>query len=317
LTGAFFNDSSPAIGGSTVVAGGTDGHLHAYNLSTGSALWTTTGADVATSGPSPVVSGADVYSPAGSTLKDVALSNGAIKHTSSTSCTGGVTTPAVAGGTVVFACTDSAGFEYLNALGGDLSFRNAVNFASSAAMSSPAIAGARVYALIAGSLISRSISLFSGAGDWTATPPFTVASDVAAGDGVVAVCGSGGLWVVHAADGSTAFSSPGSACSAAPTIANDVIYVPEQEAISVYDLYGDLLTVLGTDGSTGNVAVVDGTVIAAVAISGVSQYAIPNGNNVGSSARARARTRRPNPRSLRPDRRLRLQHHHRARGARS
>jgi hypothetical protein len=307
LDGGFFADSSPAEGNGVVVAGATDGHLHAFSLTSGTPKWTTTGMDVVTSGASPIVSGSDIFSPTPSGIEDLNLSTGAVKWSFAGECTQSFSTPAVAAGAVFFTCLDSSGNIYLYAVGTDGTTRNFTLVAGNGATSAPAVANGRVYALFNGMLVSRSPALYGSTASWTVTPPFAISSDVAAGDGIVAACGSGGLFVVNASDGSTRFSDASAPCSAAPSIANGVIFVPANQAITMFDFFGDKLGVLGSDGSTGPLAVSDGTLTAVAAISGIERWALP-----AAATTARARRSgwhaRPNMRRLRPNHRLRPYH---------
>jgi hypothetical protein len=64
-------------------------------------------------------------------------------------------------------------------------------------------------------------------------------------------------------------------CTAAPTIADGVIYEPRGGEIAMWDEYGDLLGRLGTGGAAGPVTVVDGSVYVSESISGIDCYRVP------------------------------------------
>jgi outer membrane protein assembly factor BamB len=138
-----------------------------------------------------------------------------------------------------------------------------------------------------------------------------VFSDAVAGDGIVVVCGTGGLFAVNAADGSTRFSNSAFPCTADATIANGVIYEPQAGDVAMFDEFGDALGRLGSGAAVGPPAVVDGSVYAAESISGVDKWSIPT---PASTAQAGTRGHaRPNVRHLHPNRALKPYRPHRAR----
>jgi hypothetical protein len=73
----------------------------------------------------------------------------------------------------------------------------------------------------------------------------------------------------------------------------------------MFDEFGTPLGRLGTGGNAGPVAVVDGSVYVADSISGFDRWAIPAG---ASTAAVRTAAHRPNPRTLHPNRALKLYH---------
>jgi outer membrane protein assembly factor BamB len=95
------------------------------------------------------------------------------------------------------------------------------------------------------------------------------------GDGIVVTCGGGGIWAVNAADGTLRFSNAAYPCTADPTIANGVIYEPQNGHVTMFDEYGDVLGHLGTGGAAGPPTVVDGSVYVSESLSGVDRFSIP------------------------------------------
>lgn len=309
LNTSFFSAPAPADGSGVVVAASTDGKVHAYSLSSGSPKWTSAGPSDTGNG-SPIVNGSDALVPGATALTDYNLSTGAVRWSYTGPCTGGVSTPAVQATTVLFTCTNSSGAPVLVSLGTDGTFYHWLS-TSTGTTSAPAIHSGDAYAMLGGSLVGYSLSAFNP--KWSVTPPFAVSTDPAAGDGIVATCGAGGLWVLNAADGTTRFSNASYSCSAPVTIANGVIYEPRNGDIALFDEWGDLLGRLGSGGNVGPVAVADGAVYAADSIAGYDRWAIPPAAST-ATVRAKARTR-PNVRRLHPNLALRpyRRHRHRAR----
>jgi len=307
LSTSFFAAPAPADGSGVVVAASTDGKVHAYSLSSGAPKWTTAGPSDTGIG-SPIVNGSDVLVPGASALTDYNLSTGAVRWSYAGPCTGNFSTPAIEASTVLFTCTQSSGAPVLAVLGLDGTFYHWLSTATGTT-TSPAIHGGNAYLLLGGNLVGYSLSAFNP--KWSLTPPFPVSTDPAAGDGIVATCGSGGLWVLNAADGTTRFSDTGFSCSAPVTIANGVIYEPRNGDIAMFDEWGSRLGRLGTGGNAGPVAVVDGAVYADDSISGVDRWALPPAAST-ASVRAKAHGRRPHLRRLHPNLALKPYRHHRA-----
>jgi hypothetical protein len=296
LSSSFFSGPAPATGSGLVIASSTDGKVHAYNLANGAPKWTSAGPSDTGNG-SPVVTGSEVLVPAPSALVAYNLFTGGVLWSYPGPCTGNVSTPAISAGTVLFTCTQSGGTPVVVVLGTDGSFRHWFS-AAAGTTSAPAIAGGSVYLLLGGSLAGYSLSGYNP--KWSDTPPFTVSTDPAAGDGIVVTCGSGGIWAVNVADGSVRFSDPGFGCTASPVIADGVIYMPRNGDIVMYDEYGDRLGRLGTGGDAGPPAVVDGSVYVEDSLSGVDRFAIPGGANPSSAhARPKLTALHPN-RALKP-----------------
>jgi PQQ-like domain len=307
LNTSFFSGPAPADGSGTVVAAGTDGKVHAYALSSGAPRWTSAGPSDTGNG-SPIVNGGDVLVPGASALTDYNLSTGAVRWSYTGPCTGSLSTPAIEASTVLFTCTNSSGAPVLVSLGSDGTFYHWFS-TGAGTTSAPAIHGGNVYALLGGSFVGYSLSAFNP--KWSLTPPFSVSTDPAAGDGIVATCGAGGLWVVNAADGTTRFADAGFGCSAPVTIANGVIYEPRNGDIAMFDEWGSRLGRLGTGGNVGPVAVADGAVYAADSIAGFDRWALPPAAST-ATVRAKAHRRRPNIRRLHPNLALKPYRHQRA-----
>jgi hypothetical protein len=301
LSSTYFSGPAPADGNSTGVQPSTDGKVHAYVLGTGAPRWTSAGPSDTGNG-SPIVNGADVLVPAAAQLNDYNLSTGAVRWSYPGPCTSNVSTPAIEASTVLFTCTQSGGTPVMVVLGTDGGFRHWFSVAAGTT-SAPALYGGSVYALLGGNLVAYSLSGFNP--KWSLTPPFAVSTDPAAGDGIVATCGGGGIWVVNVADGSTRFSNASFSCTAPVTIADGVIYEPRNGDIVMFDEFGDLLGRLGTGGDVGPVAVADGTVYAEDSLSGVDRFAVPV---PASTAAVRTAGHRPIPRRLHPNRALKPYH---------
>jgi hypothetical protein len=308
FSSSFFSGPAPADGSSVVVVPSADGKVHAYSLTSGAPKWTSPGPSDSGNG-SPIVNGGDVLVPGATQVNDYNLSTGAVRWSYAGPCTGNVSTPAVEAATVLFTCTQSGGSPVLIVVGTDGSFRHWFSVAPGTT-SAPALYGGSVYALFGGNLVAYSLSGYNP--KWILAPPFAVSADPAAGDGIVATCGGGGIWVVNVADGSTRFTNASYSCTAAVTIANGVIYEPRNGDIVMFDEYGDLLGRLGTGGNAGPVAVSDGSVYTEDSLSGVDRFALPAGAGTAAVRKAYHRGR-PNPRTLRPNRKLRLYRWHRAR----
>jgi hypothetical protein len=213
----------------------------------------------------------------------------------------------VSAGNIVFTCRDGGGNPLFYVVSTAGAFRGSASPLGTGTTTAPAVVGGNVYTLLGGQVESRSYSGFYQ--KWAVTPPFSVFTDALAGDGIVVTCGSGGIFVVNATDGSTRFSNTSAPCAADPTIANGVIYEPSSGNVVMFDEFGDLLGRLGTGAAAGPPAVVDGSVYAAESISGVDRWAIPP---PATTARVRAHGR-PNPRRLHPNRALKqYRRHHRA-----
>jgi hypothetical protein len=271
LTSSYFSAPGPAEGGGIVVVPSTDGKLHAYTLSTGAPVWTTPGPNDTGNG-SAVVAGSVVFAPGATTLQAFNLNTGALQWSYTGPCTGNLSTPAVSAGTILFTCTDSGGSGFLVTLGTNGTFYHYFS-PGTGTTSAPAIVGGNAYLLLAGNFVGFSLSGFNP--KWSVAPPFSVSTNLAAGDGIVVTCGSGGIWALSAFDGSTRFSNSSYSCSASPTIADGVIYEPRNGDVAMFDEYGDPLGRLGTGGNIGPVSVVNGAVYGADSISGVDSWSIP------------------------------------------
>ena len=100
--------------------------------------------------------------------------------------------------------------------------------------------------------------------------------DPAAGSGMVVVCGNAGVRAYTLGRGYLSWSESSTPCTATPTIANGLVYVPEPSGVAIFDLYGTLVTHLGVSGGVGPLAVVDGAVHAGVGLTGVERWSLPS-----------------------------------------
>lgn len=293
LNTSYFSSPAPSTAGGIVVQPSTDGKVHAFTLATGAPKWTTPGPSDTGNGAAVIV-GHLVLAPGATTLQALDLTTGLPQWSYTGPCTSNLSTPAISAATILFTCTNSSGGAVLVSLGLDGTFYHWFSVAAGTT-GSPAIDGGNVYLLLGGNLIGYSLSAFNP--KWTIAPPFSVFADPAAGDGIVATCGGGGIWVVNAASGTTRFANASYACSAPVTIANGVIYEPRNGDIVMFDEYGDVLARLGSGGNVGPVTVADGSVYAADSIAGVDRWGIP----APASASAEPP---PKPWQLYPDRKL-------------
>jgi outer membrane protein assembly factor BamB len=287
----------PAVGSGIVVAPSADGKLHAYSQSTGAVKWTTPGPSDTGNGAA-VISGSTVYAPGATALQAFNLTNGTFEWQVTGPCTGNVSTPAVSAGIVIFTCTDSSGNGEL-VIASTAGTLNHAYSPGSGTLSAPAISGGNTYELLAGNLWALSQSGYNL--KWSVVPPFSVYTAPAVADGYVATCGGGGIWVVNAGDGTTAFENAAYPCiAAAPvTIANGVIYEPQGGSVAMFDEFGNLLGRLGSGGTAGPVSISDGAVYAGDSGTGVDRWAIPA---PGSALRPNGSP--PDVSKLHPDRTL-------------
>jgi hypothetical protein len=293
-TSIFFSAPGPAAGAGIVVVPSSDGKLHAYTLLKGAPKWTSPGPNDVGAG-SPVIAGSVVFAPGATMFQALDLNSGAQKWSYTGPCTGNISTPALSGGIVVFTCTNSGGAAVLVSLGVDGTPYHNLSTVTGVT-SAPAVAGGAAYMLIGGKFAAYSLSAYNP--KWSLTPPFTVSEAPAVGDGIVVTCGSGGVWAVNIADGSTRFSNTAYPCSASPTIANGVIYLPANGDITMFDEFGSRLGRLGSGGGVGPVSVVDGSVYAVDSIAGVDRWTIPA---AAANAARRTAAARPDVRQLHPD----------------
>lgn len=295
----FFNGQTPAVAGSTVVIGDADGRLHAYNLTTGAARWTTSGPGDVSGRGSPVIVGGAVYAPGADALQAFDLVTGALLWRYQGPCTSSVSTPAISGGIIAFTCrytsadgTSTSDYEvYVDTNGSFLRYAGGPGAGSTGA---PTYVAGALLALVHGEL--RLTGDLGYNSHWSVTLPSGGYYDPVAGMGLAVVCGDAGTYAYALGSGRGAWGDSSVRCTAPPALANGLVYVPESNGIAVLDKSGNVLARLGAPGNLGSLAVSDGAVYAAVGITGVARWAIPEASTSATP---------PSTLLLRPDRTLR------------
>lgn len=241
-------DSSPAVADGRVFVGGTDGAIHAIDAETGEGIWSVASERGSLVGSSPTVRDRTVYAAgAWGTVFAIDAAKGTVrwrfdppedrddpgdgKHLVGSA-------PAVADGTVYVGgrylsdAGDYARLYALDAATGEEKWRFAPNSDGGNRVSTPAVAGGRVYATVTG----RGILAFdarSGAVEWELTARRAVGwngvvSSPAVANGVVyATGGTRRLYAVSAANGEERWRvdfDEGSAAS--PVVADGTVYQP-------------------------------------------------------------------------------------------